>query len=308
MWFKEYKKIHRLWKEEVDWILDREVVIQEKIDWANTSIWIEDWVLQMWSRTQVVYDWKIIKTFRWFQEYVLQHEWILKLLKEHQTYRLFWERLVRHTIVYPVEHYQKFYMFDIMDWDTMIDPMIVVEIANKYGINSPKVFWVGRFTLDEIMKHVGENIRWVAWEWVVIKSLDFVNKYWECCYAKIVHEQFKEENSIVFWNHAKTDIEMKFIVEYITPNRVKKIVNKIEQDEWRDLIIQDTPRVLSTVLYDAFTEEMWWYSWNKIIDMWRLKQLSNKRARFIFHKYLDIWEFIQWFDAISLEPNNNNNG
>lgn len=306
--FIPYKKIHRLWKEEVDWILDREVIVQEKIDWANTSIWLEDWVLHMWSRTQVIYDWKIIKTFRWFQEYVLQHKWILQLLDEHPTYRLFWEWLFRHTISYPQEHYKKFYMFDIMDWDTMIDPMVVIEIANQYGIPSPKVFWIGRFTLDEVIKHVWENIRWVAWEWVVVKSLDFVNNFWDCCYAKIVHEQFEEENSIVFGNHRKNDVEMKFVVKYITPNRVKKIVNKIEQDVWRNIVIQDTPRIISTVLYDAFTEEMWGYSWHKIIDMRRLRNLSEKRSKFIFHRYIETWEFIQWFDDIALEPNNNNNG
>lgn len=296
--FIPYKKIHRIWKEEVQWLIDREVLIQEKLDWANTSIWIEDWILYMWSRTQIIYKWEILKTFRWFQEYVLYHKWILKILEDHPTYRLYWEWLVRHTIVYPPEYFQQFYMFDIMDWDCMIDPETVIQLANEYWINSPKILWYGKYTYDEILKHVGVAIRWVPWEWVVIKSLDFVNNYWECCYGKIIHEQFKEENSIVFGNSQKNDIEMKFIVEYITPNRVKKIINKIEQNEWRDIIIQDTPRVLSTVLYDAFNEEMRWYSWNKIIDMWRLKILSNKRCKIIFHKYLDTGEFIQGFDAI----------
>lgn len=302
--FIPYKKIHRIGKSEVEWILDRPVLIQEKIDWANTSIWMNGSVLMMWSRTQIIYDWWILKSFRWFQEYILQHTGIMKLLSDHPNYRLFWEWLCKHTIIYPEEYFNHFYLFDIMDWDAMLDPAIVLEIANTYWIKAPHIFWYGKYSYEEIMEYVWSQIKQVPWEWVVIKSLDFVNKYWDNYYAKIIHEQFREENSIIFGNYHKSDIEMKFVSQYITPNRVQKIVNKIEQNEWRNIIIQDTPKVMGMVLYDAFSEEMRWYSSNRIIDMWRLKNLSNKRTRLIFHKYLETGEFMQWFDALLSNENN----
>jgi len=91
---------------------------------------------------------------------------------------------------------------------------------------------------------------------------------------------------------------MKFVCLYITPERVKKIVNKIEQNENKKISITDTPRVLWMVMYDAFNEEMWWFSWKLFIDMWKLKRLWEKMTKNIFHTYLNTGKFASWFDAI----------
>lgn len=299
--FVMYPKIKRLWTDEVEWILEHDVVIQEKLDGANVSIWMEDWILCMWSRTQVIYKWKQLKEFRWFQGVILNNKSLLSIFNQFPNIRLFWEYLVRHTIVYPVEYYNRFYLFDVMeDWDFRRASQ-VYELWKTFHIDMPKEFWRWRFTQEDIMKHVWEDVRGVAWEWVVIKSETFVNKFWDKCYAKIVHEQFKEANNVVFGNHFRDDVEWKFMSLYITPERVRKIVNKIEQNEWRSIVIQDTPRVMWTVIHDAFEEEMWWYSEKKTIDMGKLKKLCGDRTRFIFHNYLDTWEFLSWFNAITHE-------
>ena len=41
MTFKKYPKIHRLGKEETEGILDGVCYIEEKLDGANASIWID---------------------------------------------------------------------------------------------------------------------------------------------------------------------------------------------------------------------------------------------------------------------------
>lgn len=298
--FTKYPKIYRLWKEEVEWILDWYVYIQEKIDWANTSIWIDNWDLQMGSRTQVIYkNWEKTKDFRGFQEYVLQHKWIMQYLEKNPNHILYWEWLVKHTIQYPPEFLNRFYLFDILNKDTwkFIDTVLVDSIADIFNIDKPRIFNEWLMQKDKIEEFVWKNVRWVAWEWVVIKW-EYINKFWDNVYAKIVHDSFKEENNIIFWNHSKHDIEMKFVSSYITPERVRKIVNKIEQNESRSIVIQDTPKVMGMVLYDAFSEEMRGYSWNLVIDMWRLKRLSNSRSRFIFHHYINTGNFLSWFDDI----------
>ena len=136
-----YPKIMSLDKEECEWILCWEVYVQEKIDWANFSIWNDNW-LCMWSRTQVVYShWETQKPFRWAQDYVLKHEWIIKLLTDKPQYRLFWEYLCKHTIIYPEQHYNKFYMFDIMVWD------VFFAIDDRQSIvNLWRSLWI--FVLD----------------------------------------------------------------------------------------------------------------------------------------------------------------
>ena len=51
---KEYPKIKRLGVEETEGILNNEVIIQEKIDGANLSVWMENVEIYVGSRTRVV--------------------------------------------------------------------------------------------------------------------------------------------------------------------------------------------------------------------------------------------------------------
>ena len=106
-------------------------------------------------------------------------------------------------------------------------------------------------------------------------------------YAKLVHDQFKEKNNIIFWNHEKWDDEMKFINEYVTEARILKIVHKIEQNEDRKIDISDTPKVLGMVYYDIFTEELWAFAGKKTIDFGRLQRLTHQRTRVLFHNWLN---------------------
>ena len=106
---KHYGKIHRLGKEETDGILEGSCSIQEKVDGANTSIWLEDGVLKMGSRTRVLGE----EEFNGFVPYVKAHAGINLYLQNYPNDRLFGEWLVRHTIAYKETAYKKFYLFDI---------------------------------------------------------------------------------------------------------------------------------------------------------------------------------------------------
>ena len=93
--FIKYPKIHRLGSDENDGILIGKCYIQEKIDGANTSIWIEDGEIKCASRNN-----ELTGGFNGFVDYVKSHEGIKRLLTEHPDYRLFGEWLVRHTLSY----------------------------------------------------------------------------------------------------------------------------------------------------------------------------------------------------------------
>lgn len=143
------------------------------------------------------------------------------------------------------------------------------------------------FTEETIKEIAQEEIRDLVGEWIVIKTKDdFINKRWHRVYAKFVHDKFKEDNHLIFWNSFSGDYEMKFATTYITEARLHKIINKIEQNEDVNIQISDTPKVMWMMYHDAFMEEMWSFAWKRVIDFSRLQILCSRRARLLFHNYL----------------------
>ena len=117
--------------------------------------------------------------------------------------------------------------------------------------------------------------------------MSFVNKFLDNQYAKVVRKEFKEANSIVFWNYNKWDIEIQFAVKFINEARILKIINKIEQNEEKKIDISDTPKVMWLCYHDAFSEELWSFSKNRCIDFKELNKQCNNRCRFLFHEWLN---------------------
>lgn len=278
----KYPKIMALHKEECEWILEWEVYVQEKIDWANCSIWYDEW-LCVWSRTQsIMIKWEIKNHFRGCCEYIKNHEWINNLLKDNPSFRLYWERLVSHTIIYPADKMNKFYLFDILvDWE-FIDIDTVYQYANTYWILTPALLHKGEVDKVKLKWLLDMQPMWVPWEWVVVKNFNFINKFYDKQYAKLVRPDFKESNNIVFGNFEKNNIEDEFAAKFINEARVLKIVNKIEQQQDAKITIEKTPMVLWLIYHDVFTEELWSFCWNKTINFWMLKKNCDKRARHLF--------------------------
>jgi hypothetical protein len=261
--FKQYPKIHRLGAEETDGILYGTCHIEEKIDGANTSIWVDQDGVHTGSRTREITGME----FRGFNEYVNGHAGIQQLLKEHPTYRLYGEWLVPHTVQYKETVYKEWYMFDIIDesntnnsWMNADD---VIAIADKYQIKHPALFAVVEDpTVEQILEYVGKSELGTVGEGVVIKNHAFVNKFGDMCYAKMVTEKFKEENSLVFGGnnkHSERYWEMYCVNKFVTLERVRKIVNKLNPTltNGERLGMQHIPRILGMVYHDIITEDAW---------------------------------------------------
>lgn len=286
--FVSYPKIYRLGREENDGLLDNEIVVQEKVDGANTSIWLEDGVIKMGSRTRLLGD----ESFNGFCEYVREHEGIVKLLADFPQMRLFGEWLVRHTISYKETAYKKFYIFDILfDGNTWADQEKVQQIALDYGIDYPQVFMRGKLTEEEIKAFVGKTNLGDKGEGVVIKCVTFVNKFGDHSYAKIVTEKFKENNALIFGGnnkHSDTYQEMRVVNKYCTLSRVEKIIHKIQPEIDRRISIEHTPRIANSCYHDMLTEEIWEIQ-NSVakVDFKVLKRLCTKKFIQIFHDLLN---------------------
>ena len=282
----KYNKIHRLGKEEVEGILDTPVIVQEKIDGANASVWMEDGEMKFGSRNNEV------TSFRGFPEYCKSHKGIKRLFESAPNIRLFGEWLVKHTLSYDSTKYQHFYLFDILENDVWWNPEEVVEVAKEFGIEHPQLFMnLQQTTEDEIMKFVGKSNIGERGEGVVIKNPNYVSKFGVSPqYAKIVTDAFKEQNAIVFGGNDKSSAcywEQCVSNEFMTLARVKKIIQKIESVENRPLDLKDIPRVSQTAYHDMLEEEIWTIQKKvRYIDFNTLKRICTKKAITIFKDIL----------------------
>lgn len=255
--FKKYPKIRRLGVSETEGILEGTCYIQEKIDGANTSIWKDEAGLRKASRNQ-----EITTGFNGFIDYVDQHEGINAFLNDNPGHRMYGEWLVPHTLQYSETSYKNFYLFDIENENEerlLIDE--VNNIAYQYGIKAPTLFAkLQDPELEDIEKYVGRSDLGEKGEGVVIKNPNFINKYGDRVYAKLVTQEFIEGNALTFGGNNKysdTYIEMYFANSYVTIPRIEKVINKLTPLVGEPLSEKHTARVINTVYHDIITEEAW---------------------------------------------------
>ena len=288
MEFKEYKKIYSLtnsdweFREETAGILEWTCYIQEKIDWANLSIWKKNGEIMVGSRRQDVSS----GSFRWAVEYCRSHKGIKSLLdtlegdRAINSVRLYGEWLVPHTITnYNSLSYNIFYMFDIEINNEKMDIEKVENLAKQFDINFPTIFArIDSPPKEEIDKWVWQSTIWPKGEGVVIKNMTYVNKWWDNCYAKIVAPEFKEENAIVFGNHQKGDVEMKLANKYCVVGRVRKVINKIEQERDVDISKAHIKEIIGRMQHDIITEEAWNIQKEGVVSFRKFKGLIWKKT------------------------------
>lgn len=288
MQFKEYNKIHRLGKEETDGILIGKCYIQEKVDGANVQIWKDETgKIRMGSRSK-----EITEGFNGFCEYVNNDTRISSLLNMFPEYRLYGEWLVRHTIQYSETAYKQFYLFDIENiaTGTLLELNQVKNVAEQFALCFPQIFAVlENPTVEQIMPFVGKTNLGEKGEGVVIKNPAFINMFGINQYAKIVTQEFKEDNGLVFGGnnkHSDTYWEMYVVNKYITLERVQKIMNKLQPLIDKKLDFEHTSRIASTTFHDMLTEEIWEIS-KKVVSV-NFKKLSNLCTRKAAQIYKDI--------------------
>lgn len=289
----KYPKIHRLSKEEVEDYLLSPVVVQEKIDGANASIFLLDGEVRCGTRTRML---PLDESFNGFQEWVREHEdKLLPALTTVSSLILYGEWLVKHTITYPDEAYRQFYLFDVYDknLDYFWEQDAVSDLANTLGIKTPQMFVKDArlVTTTELQEFVGKSFIGANGEGVVVKNTNFRNRFGDTAYAKVVHEKFKESNAIVFGGnnkHSEAYNEMYIINKYCTLGRVQKIMQKLQSVTEKRLDMEHTSQVAGTCYHDMITEDIWEIiKKTKVIDFQRLQRLAMKKYIQIYHDILN---------------------
>lgn len=291
--FKRYPKIHRLGKEEVENILEGVCTIQEKIDGANVSIYLDKrGEVACASRNR-----ELQEGFNGFVDYVKSHKGLVDFFKGFPTARLYGEWLVRHSIAYNETAYKKVYLYDVVnevkdgeEAEEFAPQSVVEDLALHLGFEYPQVFGtIKNPTIEQIQAFAGQSNIGEKGEGVVIKNLDYVNKFGQCVYGKVVTEAFKEDNAVIFGGnnkHSDSYWEMWVVNKYITLPRVKKIMQKIQPTIDERLDLKHVPRIMSSVYHDMLTEEIW--DIQKKVPTLNLKMLArvcHKKAKQI---YIDI--------------------
>lgn len=287
--FKKYPKIHRLGKEETEGILDGLCHVEEKIDGANASIWLDKrGEITCGSRNR-----ELAEGFNGFVDWVKNNEKVVAFLKENPHVRFYGEWLVPHTIAYNEMAYKNFYLFDITEikdgeeQEEFFDREEVHQIAQQLDLPTPE--YHGSFdspTLSELEEYVGKTTLGEVGEGIVIKNPSFRDKFGSHNYAKIVSEKFKEDNGVVFGGnnkHSDTYWEMYIVNKYMTLARVEKIMNKVQPLVDKQLDLEHTPRIANTAYHDMLTEEIWEIA-QKVgkVDFKALKRVAMKKATQIY--------------------------
>lgn len=290
--FIKYPKIHRLGKDETDGVLNGRCYVQEKADGSNASIWLgEDGNLCFGSRNNDVTDGSN-KSFRNLIAYGREHSGINQFFKDNPNLRLYGEWLVRHSISYSETAYNKFYLFDIMDEDEkFLDIEKVYKYAEQYDILTPQLFGVfDNPTEEQLQEYAGKTNLGVEGEGIVIKNLDFVNRFGNLCYAKIVTQNFKEANAVTFGGnnkHSETYWEMWAVNKFATLARVQKIMHKMESKIGEKLELKHTSMIVGSSYHDMITEEAWEISKKAVsINFRKLKTLAGKKFQQIYKDVL----------------------
>jgi len=292
MKFRKYEKIHRLGKDEVAGILEGTCHITEKIDGANLSIWMDEGVMHVGSRNNDLTN--NGNAFNGAVEYCNGHEGIQDFFADHPTSRLYGEWLVKHTLSYNNTAYKKFYLFDILRPNSKFISQGEVQLIGKeYGIDTvPDLGIIENPTVEQLNKLIeGKSALGDKMEGVVIRNMEFKNQFGDFCYAKLVKEDFKEDNRVVFGSNNKdsnTCWEIYVMNKYIDVIRVSKIMNKLQPEVNEKLDIKHTPRVLGMVYHDVITEEAWEIAKNvKRIDYNNLQRVCNEKVKQVYTDILN---------------------
>lgn len=265
MKFKKYQHIERLGTVAVEGILDGEVYIFPKLDGSNASIYLNDnGEVEIGSRNRVVIEehdnagiFATLKNDERFKNY----------LKSHPNHRLFGEWLVPHTIrEYKEDAWRKVYIFDVMETDENGNEKYLryeeyLEDLYLAGINYiPCLACLKNPTVEEVETWLDECKFLMKdgkpGEGIVLKNYDFVNKFGNVVWAKIVRKQAKVAQSMhrPILNSADV-IENQIIEKFLTKEFVDKEKAKIEVENggWQSKLI---PKLLGVIWHTFITEEI----------------------------------------------------
>ncbi|TCJ00024.1 RNA ligase family protein [Cytobacillus praedii] len=235
------------------------IIIQEKLDGANASFKFVNGQLKCFSRNTELDEGN---TLRGFSVWAKEH---FKDDKLADGFIFFGEWLVRHKLDYG-DNENQFYLFDIYDEkkEEYLPFTRVESAANELGLNLVPVFYEGEFqSIEHVQSFVGKSKLGEIGEGVVVKNVNYKNKYGQQQFTKFVSDQFAEmANTKKHKVNTQKDDLQEFVNATVNKARVSKIVHKLVDEGLlkEDYAIEDMGTILkntgSKVFDDVIKEEL----------------------------------------------------
>ncbi len=272
MKYKPYMHIQRFGHREVQGIEHGTCFIFPKLDGTNASVWLDidangyD-IVRAGSRTRQL---SLESDNAGFYNWVCSQQVLYDYFKANPHHRLYGEWLVPHTLkTYRQDVWRRFWIFDVAV------PMGDSEVLLSYNTYSLELEKFGLDYITPIMKAENVTEEWLTGcldratflvddgkghgEGVVIKNYDFHNQAGDQIWAKLVRQEFKEQNAKAFGiaDVSLSDpIEMRIVEKFLTESMIEKVYAKIvvQHEGWSSKRI---PQLLETCYYDLVSEEIW---------------------------------------------------
>lgn len=178
---------------------------------------------------------------------------------------LYGEWLVPHTLkTYREDAWRKFYLFDVLceEKGQFLHLDVWNALAQLAGLNPIQPIAIADSPSNEqLLKLVESNTYLICdgagvGEGIVVKNYAWENFEGKQVWGKIVKNEFREQNSLVFGASKVGEPkvpEVLIVNRFVTPTLVNKERAKLQGLERRQLI----PRLFQTVFYCLVTEELW---------------------------------------------------
>jgi len=292
-----YPNVYQLGHKLVSNVLDGYVLVQEKIDGSQISFGIDNLGdLRIRSKNKEIDIEHPDDMFR------LAVEWIVKNRSNLQagwTYRGEYLQKSKHnTLAYSRVPRNNIILFDICDGlESYLSYSDLCAEAKRIGLEVVPLFAEGVFTEANILAH--KDI-WLSREsilggtkveGVVIKNYNVFTAEKKVAMAKIVRQEFKEQNSSNWKDEHPTsqDIIQRLIETYRNEARWRKAVQHLRdagelQGEMRDipLLMKEVSNDVLKECKDEILEQLFAYAWPKImkgitrgLPEWYKTQIEN---------------------------------
>ena len=281
----KYVKIRRLGDAENVGIFahpDDIVVVEEKVDGANFRFMRGKRGVVFGSRNNMIGSWTpedgLVLTQKGFTKAA---QFVVDTLQEdasrlNKDYVYFGEAMHKHTIPYDFENTPAFIGFDI--WVDSSDSVAAQSSSESGGylphgakkdaferIGLPVVplRWAGALRdmphPDDLESFIGKSSLPgdVNAEGVTIKSYSRLNGFGRQMFAKIVSDDFKEVNNVVFGSNKKSlDSSAMAAEEYATPARIRKTIERLRDESGVPVTMRLMVELHPAVSEDILREEI----------------------------------------------------
>ncbi len=301
--FRKFEHVERLDKVDTEGILEGKCYISFKLDGTNSSVWIdESGNICAGSRNRELSIDKDNAGFcRWINSNDEEAVAIRTFLQENPYYIVYGEFLGNKggKFVGSIKNYSpdalgKLWIFDIYNKNTYhyLNPVEFIEMLSDYNLNQyciPQIEVIN--PTEEYIQDIAKNNHFLlpenkVGEGVVIRNMDFINKYGHYTIGKFVLDEFKQEKSKPKKEKIVSDnIEQDIVDAYVFDSELSKskakvcVIMDIAEFDIRNG--QCIGRMMNLVFNDLLEECKNWVKdfRNPTIDFAKLKRTCDTKVR-----------------------------